>query len=344
MRRLPVYLLIDTSESMVGTAIESVQGGIGTLMTALRKNPYALEMGAISIITFDRTAKKAVPLTDIFSFQRPNLEVAPGTALGAGIRLLDQSLSTELVKTTPDQKGDYKPLVFILTDGQPTDEWKSAVDQFKRNHKSAMVYAIGCGDDIDFSVLRAITDNTFSMAQMDADAFAKLFVCISSSVQSASASIGAAGVQEGAQDLIKWADDALEKVEHVKKPATNQKRQVFIPALCQTHKKPYLLRFKLNDSGKYFCTAAHKLDRPFSKEESGLIESVAADQLEGMKDCPYCGNGILGKCDCGTLFCVDRKKAEQFRGMVVIRGKCPSCGAECIMTFGGKFDINQSAG
>ncbi len=68
LRRLPVYLLIDTSESMVGTAIESVQGGIGTLMTALRKNPYALEMGAISIITFDRTAKKAMPLTDIFSF------------------------------------------------------------------------------------------------------------------------------------------------------------------------------------------------------------------------------------------------------------------------------------
>ncbi len=261
--------------------------------------------------------------------------------MGAGIRLLTNRL-TELVKTTPD-RGDCKPLVFILTGGQPTDEWKSAVDQFKRNHKSAMVYAIGCGDDIDFSVLRAITDNTFSMAQMDADAFAKLFVCISSSVQSASASIGAAGVQES-PGLGKVGGRCSEKVEHVKKPATNQKRQVFIPAMCQNHKKPYLLRFKLNDSGKYFCAAAHKLDRPFSKEESGLIESVAADQLEGMKDCPYCGNGILGKCDCGTLFCVDRKKAEQFRGMIVVRGKCPSCGAECIMSFGGNFDINQSAG
>ena len=127
MRRLPVYILIDTSESMVGTAIESVQGGIGTLMTALRKNPYALEMGAISIITFDRVAKKVVPLTDIYSFQRPNLEVAPGTAFGAGIRLLDQSLSAELVKTTLDQKGDYKPLVFISDAIEKRPLWGSGM-------------------------------------------------------------------------------------------------------------------------------------------------------------------------------------------------------------------------
>jgi uncharacterized protein YegL len=63
MRRLPVYLLVDTSESMVGTAIESVQSGLGVMMRALRKSPYALEMGAVSIITFDRVAKKDEKLT-----------------------------------------------------------------------------------------------------------------------------------------------------------------------------------------------------------------------------------------------------------------------------------------
>jgi uncharacterized protein YegL len=344
MRRLPVYLLIDTSESMVGTAIEAVQAGLGTLMTALRKNPYALEMGAISIISFDRTAKKLVPLTEVYSFQLPNLDVAPGTALGAGIRLLDQSLSAELVKTTPEQKGDYKPLIFILTDGQPTDEWKAAAAQFKRNHKSATVYAIGCGDDIDFSILREVTDNTFAMTQMDTDAFAKLFVCISSSVQSASASIGTAGTQEGAQDLEKWAGDAVKKVEKVEKPKSKKKRQVFISGVCQKQKKPYLLRYKLNDSGKYVCSMAHKLSRPFSKEEAGSIESVSSDELQGLVDCPHCGNSGHGRCDCGAMMCLDLKNVETIRGMHVIRMKCPACGTEGMMSFGGSFKINQSAG
>ena len=344
MRRLPVYLLIDTSESMVGTAVESVQAGLGTLMTALRKNPYALEMGAVSVITFDRAAKKLVPLTEVYSFQTPTLEVAPGTALGAGLRMLDQSMSSELVKSTPDQKGDFKPLVFILTDGQPTDEWKPAADQFKRNQKSALVYAIGCGDDIDFSILKDLTENTFSMAQMDAAAFSKLFVCISSSVQSASASIGTAGAQEGAQDLEKWAGDAVKKVEKAEKPKSKKKRQVFIPGVCQKQKKPYLLRYKLNVSGKYVCSMAHKLNRPFSKEEAGGIESVSSGELQGLVDCPYCGNTGHGRCDCGTMMCLDLKNAESFKGMPVIRMKCPTCGNEGMMSFGGSFDINQSAG
>jgi len=60
MRRLPVYLLIDTSESMVGSAIESVRTGLSVMLSALRKNPYALEMGALSIITFGGNAKKLI--------------------------------------------------------------------------------------------------------------------------------------------------------------------------------------------------------------------------------------------------------------------------------------------
>lgn len=43
MRRLPVYLLVDTSESMVGTAIESVQSGLGVMMRALPKAPMRLK-------------------------------------------------------------------------------------------------------------------------------------------------------------------------------------------------------------------------------------------------------------------------------------------------------------
>ena len=193
MRRLPVYLLIDTSESMVGPAIESVRAGLVAMLGALRKNPYALEMGALGVITFGGKAQKATPLTEVYAFQQPELEIKPGTSLGGAISILDNSISTEIVKSTPEQKGDFKPLVFVLTDGQPTDDWRSAFNRFKQNHKSVIVYAIGCGDDVDFSILKELTENTYSMEQMDADAFAKLFVCISSSISSASGAIGEQG-------------------------------------------------------------------------------------------------------------------------------------------------------
>ena len=60
-RRLPVYLLIDTSGSMKGEPIESVKVGIETMLNTLRKDPYALETVNISIITYDRDVNQLLP-------------------------------------------------------------------------------------------------------------------------------------------------------------------------------------------------------------------------------------------------------------------------------------------
>jgi len=345
MRRLPVYLLIDTSESMVGPAIESVCAGLGAMVSALRKNPYALEMGAVSLISFGGKAQKLTPLTEVYAFQMPELVIKPGTALGGAISILDQAIATEIVKTTPELKGDYKPLVFVLTDGQPTDEWRSAFERFKRSHKSVIVYAIGCGDDVDFAILKELTENTYSMEQMDADAFAKLFVCISSSIQAASGAIGEQGKQGGAINLEKNAGDVIKKVEKAEKSKLLKKRQVFIPGVCQKTKKPYLLRYKLDVSiGRYRCVACHKLDKPFSKEEAGSIETVSTGELEGLVPCPHCGSKGHGHCACGTTICLDVTSPVVFEGKPSIRMQCPVCGKTGYMTFGGSFDINQSAG
>ena len=64
MRKLPVYLLLDTSGSMFGEPIEAVKNGVQTLVAALRQDPYALETAYLSVITFDNGARQVVPLTD----------------------------------------------------------------------------------------------------------------------------------------------------------------------------------------------------------------------------------------------------------------------------------------
>jgi uncharacterized protein YegL len=84
MRRLPVYLLLDTSGSMSGEPIEAVKNGVQVLVSTLRQDPYALETACISVITFESNAQQLVPLTDLSSFQQPSLSAGGGTSLGAG--------------------------------------------------------------------------------------------------------------------------------------------------------------------------------------------------------------------------------------------------------------------
>src|SRR5439155_14247146 len=88
VRRLPVYLLLDCSESMAGPAIESVQRGVEALIGELRGNPQALETAHISVITFAKRAQQVVPLTELITFQPPKLSVRTGTSLGEALRLL----------------------------------------------------------------------------------------------------------------------------------------------------------------------------------------------------------------------------------------------------------------
>ncbi len=75
MRRLPVYLLIDTSGSMRGESIHSVNVGVQAMLSALRQDPYALESVHISIITYDNEAREYVPLTALADFQFSDIEV-----------------------------------------------------------------------------------------------------------------------------------------------------------------------------------------------------------------------------------------------------------------------------
>ncbi|HTG55304.1 MAG TPA: VWA domain-containing protein, partial [Niabella sp.] len=65
MRRLPIYFLIDISESMVGEPIEQVQDGIATIVKELKTDPYALETVWISIIGFAGKSTVIMPLQDM---------------------------------------------------------------------------------------------------------------------------------------------------------------------------------------------------------------------------------------------------------------------------------------
>ena len=92
MRRLPVYLVLDTSGSMNGEPIEALNNGVQTLLSSLRRDPYALETAYLSVITFDSSANQLVPLTELASFQVPLFQATGTTALGAALSLLSKKI------------------------------------------------------------------------------------------------------------------------------------------------------------------------------------------------------------------------------------------------------------
>lgn len=200
MRRLPVYLLLDTSGSMHGEPIEAVKNGVQILLSNLRQDPYALETAYLSVITFNETAKQVVPLTELPSFQAPVLNASGCTSLGDALSLLASSIEREVAKTTAEEKGDWKPLVFIMTDGEPTDDWTKGLDALKKV-RTGVVVACAAGPGADTSVLKKITEVVVSLDTADDATIKAFFKWVSASV-----SVGSQKVDQGQKEVIGLSD------------------------------------------------------------------------------------------------------------------------------------------
>jgi uncharacterized protein YegL len=200
MRRLPVYLLLDTSGSMSGEPIEAVKTGVHTLVSTLRQDPYALETAHLSVITFDSAAKQLCPLTELSNFQTPNITASGMTSLGDGLALLAERIDTEVAKTTADMKGDWKPLVFLMTDGSPTDDWQRGLKRLQMV-RTGMIVACAAGHGADTNVLKQITEVVVQLDTADESTIKAFFKWVSASV-----STGSQKIDQGKKEVVGLSD------------------------------------------------------------------------------------------------------------------------------------------
>lgn len=189
MRRLPVYLLIETAGGMKGERIEAVKNGLQVLVSRLRQDPFALESVYISIIRFDYSASEVLPLTSLETLQIPDIEILESRPphTGEALRFLCQKVDENVMKGTTEEKGDWRPLVFILTRGVPADKevFREVVPLVKSRNFAALV-ACTAGSHSADDEMKMLTEHVVHLDTADSATLASFFKWVSSSVSTGS--------------------------------------------------------------------------------------------------------------------------------------------------------------
>jgi uncharacterized protein YegL len=193
MRRLPVYFLLDTSGSMFGEPIQALNNALSGMINTLRSDPQALDSLWISIITYDRAVNEIVPLTELVSFQLPEITCPQSgpTNTGAGLDFVIQKVKVDLIKGSATQKGDWKPLLFVFTDGKPSDIqlYREKIPEIKALNFGAVV---GCaaGQMADDAILKELTDNVVHLDSADSSTLKQFFKWVSDTIEQGNKSQG----------------------------------------------------------------------------------------------------------------------------------------------------------
>ena len=350
MRRLPVFFVLDVSESMVGDNLRKMEDGLSQIVRSLRHDPHALETVYLSVIAFAGKVETVAPLVDVASFYPPRLPMGGGTALGAALIHLMHEIDNVVIVTTAECKGDWRPIVYIFTDGKPTDSTDIPISRWKRDyaHKAHCI-AVAFGKYADLSVLRQLTENVLVFEDTRGDNFTDFirWVTASLTAQSRSVGSGSSGVQ-----LAKVDDTLLKIIRDLPPPCPNlvDKDCVTLVGRCQKSHKPYLIKYdraNIHIETDYFKmeNAAYELSGCYPIDESYFAWTddgnpnlkVNTGELIGTPGCPHCGNpSAFAMCACGGLMCIGSLGLAE----------CPWCGRSVNFenTDAGGFDVHRGKG
>lgn len=330
IRRLPVYILLDCSESMVGEGLAAARRGIGSILSRLSVNPQALETVHISIIGFSSHAKVLMPLTALPDAVMPPVRLGNGTALGAALELLAARIRDEVTRRDKVQRGDWRPIVILLADGKPTDDLEKSLKAYKSTVGDlvANFYVVGCGEDADLRSLAKISDILLKAESMEAGVLDRLFFWMSETLTEASRSQD----DRGGRAMLESLPVGVTMVDATHLPDESAVGDFYLRAVCGAKRRPYIMHFKWDDAEETFKPhRSHALspDDIEPEQEGGAGEAIDISLVSSPPACPYCGVDKYVICgpECGTLSCVGGVK----QGPEGISHVCPKCELEFML-------------
>ncbi|MBX6382363.1 MAG: VWA domain-containing protein [Microbispora sp.] len=148
---LPFYLVCDESYSMQGPPLDAINQELPQLYTAIAEEPAVADRARLGIIGFSSTAEVLLPLADLNEVNSvPQLTPRGATNYGAAFSLLKSTIEQDVAALKQAGHVTYRPTVFFLTDGLPTDDWhaahKSLVSHDFRAHPNILAFGFGDAD------------------------------------------------------------------------------------------------------------------------------------------------------------------------------------------------------
>jgi uncharacterized protein YegL len=200
--RCACVLLLDTSASMGGKPIKALNEGLGAFAADLSADSLARQRVEVAIVTFGGDVAVAQDFVTGGQFEPDTLSAGGGTPMGEAI-----TTGIDMVESRKRQYREngivyYRPWVFLITDGRPTDEWKDAARRVHAAEEAngLAFFAVGVeGADIDILGQIAVRDPV----RLDGLKFVELFVWLSQSQRSVSSS--RPGDQTALPSVSGWA-------------------------------------------------------------------------------------------------------------------------------------------
>ena len=160
-KSMTIFFLIDVSGSMKGTKIGSLNGTMEELLPSLIGVGEASTDVKIAIMKFSTDVEWVTPEpVRIEEYQYWNRLEAEGlTFMGDAFLELSKKLSRSSFLNSPSIS--FAPVIFLLSDGSPNDDWKKGLETLKKNKwfQHGLKIALGIGSKVNMDVLRAFTGN-----------------------------------------------------------------------------------------------------------------------------------------------------------------------------------------
>lgn len=157
-QRCPCVLLLDTSYSMSGQPIDALNNGLTVFQSDLAEDTFASRRVEVAIVTFGGIVDIVQDFVVARDFSPPRLVANGGTPMGEAINTA-LNLIAKRKQVYKDNRIDYfRPWIFLITDGAPTDEWRQAAQRIhdEAERKKVTVFTVGV-EDADFTTLQQIS-------------------------------------------------------------------------------------------------------------------------------------------------------------------------------------------
>lgn len=186
---LACVLLLDTSGSMAGASIKSLNKAINSFKEKTSMDELARKRVDIAIIEFNDEANLIQDFTPISQMGPIELEAGGLTAMGQGINFAIDKVKER--NRFYNQQGTpcYKPWIFMITDGAPTDDITQAAqrikdEESKGTHGKLKFFALGV-ENYDKNTLHQLTKRVMALTDTD---FTGIFNWLSESMVAISVS------------------------------------------------------------------------------------------------------------------------------------------------------------